>query len=166
MYFERERSRVQPIDRTFSSPFMSDASAPYLVVRVAGQLCALPVVQVIEVLRPPEDLALEAEDPGLLGMVTLRGAATAAFDLARLLGLRAGDQRATAGRLVSVRMQPHPVALLVDEVIGVRALHPASFARIDLPGARERVMGRFDAQLVQLLETSGIVPAELLTVRA
>jgi purine-binding chemotaxis protein CheW len=141
---------------------MSDPQHSYLVVRVSGSLCALPVAQVIEILRPPSLEAGSQEVPALLGFITLRGQRVAVLDLAVLLALGRQDASAEAARLVSVRLDGTPAALHVDEVIGLQQVTPGSLRQIDLPAGNASEFGRFDEAFARLIATSGLLTPELL----
>jgi len=150
---------------------MADVLLPYLIVRVAAHLCALPVAQVNEVLRVPALEAGGSNVPGLLGVTLLRGQPTAVLDLAVLLGLRQQASEIGPGmRLVSTRLEhdgtEQVIGLMVEEVVGLRALDPTTFEMIALPGGRERAVGPFDRGFVSLVDACGVVPAEALQVRA
>ena len=144
---------------------MAETQHSYLIVRVAGRLLALPVDHVAEVLRFP---ALEAGTAGhagaaLLGFATLRGALVPVLGLGALLGFENNLLDVTAARVVSARVDGLPVALVVDEVIGVRSVDAASLQAISLPGGAEQVWGTFDAGFAQMIEAGGLVPGELWT---
>ena len=151
---------------------------PYLIVRVRGRLCALPVAQVAETLRlppmPAETTGI-AHVPGWIGTTMLRGELVAVLDLGALLGFHAEDVSSTPGRAVAVRLAPDPqpapaeihTLFAVDEVIGVKPLEPEDLQHMALPGGGELPMGRFDSGFVRLLDASGLLDpasfAELFT---
>lgn len=154
---------------------MDDARSHFLVVRLADRALALPVVQVIEVCRPPVLQTGRGEAPGLLGLAMLRGVPTAVLDLSELLGWTGAfetDVQAVAApnrRLVHVRMQAADTtgrtavlaasaAFLVDEVIGVREFTSEGVEAIALPGAKTQRIGEFDQQFARLIDASGLVP--------
>ena len=128
----------------------------FLLVRVGGRMCALPLAQVGETLRVPDLPPLASTVPGMRGMTLLRGEQTPVLDLAALLGFTAlgGDRR----RLVSLRVAERVVAMMVDDVVGVREVDRESLQRIDLPGGQERVMGVFDEGFARVLDAGGLMP--------
>lgn len=155
---------------------MPSPASQYLLVRTADRLCALPLAQVVEVLRPPALAVAERTAAGQVGFAQLRGQLVAVFELSTLLGLpgpadRSSDDLgpgADAGqdepaehprRAVSTRLgdSPQPALLLVDSVSGIGTLEPDSLSRIDLPGGSERRHGRLDQGFAQLAAVSGFV---------
>src|SRR5665213_2546917 len=90
----------------------------WLLCRVGPRLCALPVENVVEILRllPVEPLA---RSPAfVLGLCILRGSPVPVVD-ARLLFGEHGDP---PERLVAIRVGSRLIALAVDSVIGLRSI--------------------------------------------
>ena len=145
----------------------------YVIVRVQDRYCALPVAQVVEVLRVPHLGGARVDVPGMLGVMTLRGVPVAVFSFAHLVGIAAthtalvDDEDEKQRRLISLRGDrsadaPSVLALMVDEVIGVQTMEPGSLTELFLPGGREQHIGRFEGRLAELLQASGLVPLEAL----
>jgi purine-binding chemotaxis protein CheW len=131
-----------------------------LLCGVGSLLCALPLEQVSETMRPLPVTRLSSPVPFLSGLSVVRGLPVPVVALGQLLGLGTNE---FGTRLVLVKLAERRVALAVDQVIGVRWL--ASAAVSELPplfrGASAeaiRAVGALDAQLLLLLETSKIVP--------
>jgi len=141
-----------------------DASGLSVICRVDDRLCALPIDQVIETLRP---LPIESMSGGkvvVLGLSVIRGSPTPVVDLAAVLGcVRAGEQAAApTGRFVVVRAGDRRVALAVDEVMGVRTIDPASLRALPplLRGASATTLsaiGTLDEQFLLVLRSAGLV---------
>ena len=91
-----------------------------LIFRVGSHRCALPLSEVVEVLRPLPVEELAGAPPGVSGLAVVRGAATPVVDLAALLG-GAGS----SARFVIARAGERKIALAVDTVLGIRALDPS-----------------------------------------
>ena len=147
------------------------AAAPYVIVRARGRLCALPVAEVVETLRPPVLVVENGGVRGLVGTAMLRGEPVAVLDLGELLGF-AEDEGGAPGRAVVVRVagrlggqsgseEAQCSLFLVDEVVGVRALEQEQLQRIALPGGGELAMGRFDEGFARLIEAGGLVDQAL-----
>lgn len=88
----------------------------WLLCRAGSHLCALPLAQVLEVMRP---LPIEplADAPAFLrGLAVIRGAPVAVIDLGQLLG----QARTAPTRLITVRIGQRVLALAVTEVLAVR----------------------------------------------
>ena len=135
------------------------AGEPWLLSRTGSFLLALPLEQVIEVMRvlPIESLAGVPEF--VRGVSIVRGAAVPVIDAGLLLGAR----HVAADRLISVRSAGRRYGLLVGAVIGVRRFTPDMFE--DPPPLLRHVaeevvssIGRLDEALVLFLGTARVVP--------
>jgi purine-binding chemotaxis protein CheW len=144
----------------------AEGAVRLLVCRVGAKLCALPLEQLLETMRPLPTEALANLPDFVLGLALIRGRPTPVLDARRLLGSphdRAPERYVTldvSGGAARV------VALAVDSVIGVRDL-PAE-ALGDLPSLlrtpESDVVGTIatlDAELVLVLERGRLLPNEL-----
>lgn len=137
----------------------SSSASPlsWLLCRTGQQLCALPLRYVVETMRPLPIKPLAAA-PGLVrGLSLIRGLPVPVVDTALLLDEPAGK----AGRLVTIGLGDRLVALLVDQVLGVRTI--ANDVSDGLPpllrsAAADLVetIGTLDAELVFFLSTARI----------
>ncbi len=87
----------------------------WLLCRAGSHLCALPLAQILEVMRP---LPIEplAEAPAFIrGIAVIRGAPVAVLDLGHLLG----QTRTKPSRFVTARVGGRTLGLAVTEVMGV-----------------------------------------------
>lgn len=132
------------------------SSSTALVVRVGSLTCGFAIAHVVETLRPLAIRALADAPPAVLGVAVVRGEAIPVVELAALLGL-AGDTRA---RWVVLRTGSRRVAVVVDQVVEVRALPqvtaPAPLLR-DLAGALVERIGAIDGELVAVLDAARLV---------
>src|SRR6516164_1883705 len=90
-----------------------------LIVGVGARVCAVPLANVIETMRPLPIEMISDAPPFVRGVSIIRGIPTPVVDLGAVLGT--GNQYA-AERLVTVRSGDKQVALLVDTVLGIREL--------------------------------------------
>ncbi|MBO3738987.1 chemotaxis protein CheW [Actinoplanes flavus] len=102
-----------------------DASAPALeggvlalVFRAGPLLCALPLNEVVETMRPLATRPLAGTAPHVLGLTVLRGEPAPVIDVTRLL--TGADGR--IDRYVAVRAGRGPVACATGPVLGVREI--------------------------------------------
>ena len=102
-----------------------------LVFRAGPLLCALPLTEVIETMRPMETLPLAGSPTFVLGIGVLRGVPTPVIDVSRLLG---GGPCGDPQRFVTVRTERGAVAMATGAVLGIRTIdtaqtggHPALF---------------------------------------
>lgn len=134
-----------------------------LVCRVRTHLCALPLVHVVETMRPLPVEALAGLPSFVLGLAVIRGAPVAVVDAGALLG---ATERVRPTRFVTVRVGDRCVALAVEGVLGVRALAPSDMK--ELPAlVRESsdevisAVGTRDAEFLVVLRAARIVPESL-----
>lgn len=138
-----------------------------LLVRAGAQTCALPLAQVVEIMRPLPVCALADAPEVVRGLAVIRGAALAVVSLDQVLLPRAGSAPpAGAARFVVVRTGSAQVALAVEEVLGVRQVR-ASLLRQIPPlvqhAAREAIdaIAALDSELLLVLKTGRLVPDEV-----
>jgi purine-binding chemotaxis protein CheW len=148
-------------------PETQSHAEPFLICRSAGNLCALPLDKVGEIMRPlPLERAAKHRPgepplvPFVLGAAIIRGAAIPVVSLAGLLG---EEDAAPAGRYVSLRLGERRAALAVGSVEGIRELRrPGAIA--PLLGAIEHeavaAIAAHDAELLFVLEAAKLVPEE------
>lgn len=133
-----------------------------MIIRAGSQSYALPIHDVIEMMRPLPCTELAGVGPPVLGMAIIRGAATPVLDGGSLLG----HTPTTGGRFVTVRAGTRTIALAVDDVVGVRTLADATLE--DLPPVAQAATDRFekigmhDRELVVVLRGARLVPDALL----
>ena len=137
-----------------------------LICRVREWLCALPLSQVVETMRPLPIETLASMPDFVRGLARARGKPLPVVDLGAMLGASAP---ARASRFVMVRVEERRVLLAVEEVLGVRELEPAEAE--DLPpllgAGTESVVasvGVLDAALLVVLRGARLVPPSTLDV--
>ncbi len=87
-----------------------------IVVRAGRELVAIPLPEVFEIQTSDSFVRLPVRESAVVGLSMVRGTPTLALDLARLIG-----SDGSSGSVVIVVKRPAaPVALRVDEVIGLR----------------------------------------------
>lgn len=138
------------------------ASYLFLLCRVRALVCALPLAQVGEVMRPLPADPLPGMPPYVRGLSVIRGLPTPVVDAAALLEAGDGD----GNRYVLLHEEERKVALLVDEVLGVRALGEAMLRELP-PLFRSpeagfiAALGRLDAGLFMMLGMARLLPEAL-----
>jgi purine-binding chemotaxis protein CheW len=136
-------------------------SRPALLVRVPAALCAFPLAEVIETMRP---LPIEplANTPNFIqGVARIRGAAVPVVELTVLFR---GDHRGDVPtRFVTLRVGQRCVALSVQSVIGIADVSDQVFG--DLPPLLKTIrteliqtLGTLDAEFLVMLNTARLVP--------
>lgn len=143
-----------------------------LTLRIEGDLFALPVTQVQEILDLAPLLRVPHWPDHLLGVVDVRGTGMAVVDLRRLLGLPPRPDDA-ATRLVVLRLDspqgPLGLALKTERVLEVTDLDAPGQDPLPTTGlARDQSrfvagLGRREGRLVALLDLQRMFDAETLS---
>lgn len=138
---------------------------PVLVVRARGQACALAVADVWETMRPLAVRPVADLPPFVSGMAVVRGTPMPVLDLGLVLGAVA---EARPSRFVTVRAGDRPVALAVDEVVGLRSLDAAKLEALPAAhaarGARAALIagvGTIDKEFLVVLRAGNLLGVEL-----
>ncbi|WP_432972252.1 chemotaxis protein CheW [Dactylosporangium sp. CA-233914] len=113
-----------------------------LIFGVGRVLCALPLADVVETVRPLPVQPLAAGGGVVLGVAVIRGAAVPVVDTAALLG----DPGAEPVRFITVQTPGGVVAFATGAVVGVRAIAPPSNGAPPGGGALVEAVGVLDGQ--------------------
>jgi purine-binding chemotaxis protein CheW len=135
-----------------------------LICRVGTKVCGLPLLRVIETMRPLPVEPLGQMPLFVNGLALIRGRATPVLDARTLLG---SPSAAAPGRYVTLDLgREHGervAALAVDAVVGVRRVEADTLG--DLPGLLRRqngeivsALGALDSELLLVLEHSRLLP--------
>ena len=144
-------------------------SSPVLVVMVGALACAFPLHHVAETMRPLP-IKPVAGTPGFVrGVSVIRGVPTPVVDLKALL--ENGENSASYGRFVTLKLDDRRVAIGVDSVVGLRNLDSARLGELppllrDVAADLIEAIGTRDAQLLVVLRATRIVPDEVWTTLA
>jgi purine-binding chemotaxis protein CheW len=133
-----------------------------LAVSVHTRVCAVPLMQVIETMRPLPVEPISGIPSFVLGVSIVRGVPTPVVDLGTLLGMPGG----IAGRFVTLRVGDRQVALSVDEVLGVYNLDSSTTQKLPplFQGASRDIieaMGTLDTQLLVVLRQGWELPEDV-----
>jgi purine-binding chemotaxis protein CheW len=137
----------------------------FLVVRAQEWMCALPLEEVEETMRPLPVTPVSAAPDFVRGVCLVRGAPAPVVSLARLLG-GAAAQGSAGHRFVSLRVPEGRLALEVEEVHGLRWLEEETvdsvpaLLRATASGHLQH-LGSFDGRLLAMLAASRLLPEEL-----
>jgi purine-binding chemotaxis protein CheW len=141
----------------------SSARASWLVCRAGAILCALPIEQVIEIMRLLPTEQIGSAPRYVRGLSVIRGTPVPVVDL----GLVLGDKVARATRLIAVRAATRTIALAVESVIGITAIAADTFSQLppllrDAAADVVAAIAALDGELIVLLRAARLVPEELL----
>jgi purine-binding chemotaxis protein CheW len=126
----------------------------HLAFRVDGLVLALPIGAVIRALPMIDVLPLPETQPFVLGAIDLGGRALPLIDMKRYLG-RGDTAIAPDLTIVVVDLGARRVGLVVEAVLGVRAIDPGSAVAAPeiAPGARRLGgVGRIGADLMLIYD--------------
>jgi purine-binding chemotaxis protein CheW len=133
-----------------------------LAVGVHTHVCALPLMQVIETMRPLPVEPIVGVPSFVRGVSIVRGVPTPVVDLGALLGMPGG----VAGRFVTLRVGERQVALSVQAVLGVHNLDSSKIQKLP-PLFQEasndviEAMGTLDTRLLVVLRQGWALPDEV-----
>lgn len=135
----------------------------YLLCRASSSICALPLAQVLEVMRPLPLRLLQVPPKFVCGLSVIRGAPVAVVDLASVIGKARTDP---VGRWVALRLGERRLALAVEDVLGIRDLEESTFQSLppllrDADRALIEAVGTLDSELLLLLEAGRLLPEEI-----
>jgi purine-binding chemotaxis protein CheW len=144
-----------------------EANAPgqWVILRVANREYALPVAQVIEILRMVAVTPLPESPPWIAGILNLRGKGVPVMDLRHRLGLPVLPADVNA-HIVVLEVRGQLLGLIADEVIEILLLSRDALQPVDrLPGATQlfsalahagqRLILVFDLDRLQASATGG-----------
>jgi len=142
----------------------NSAKESWLACHVAAHVCALPLTDIVETMRPLPVEAFPKAPPFVAGLAIIRGIPTPVVDMRVLMG----EPSAAAGRFVTAKLGNRVVALAFDAVMGVHRVDAAHITELPpllkaIAGDAISQVGARDAELLVFLETSRLLPASLVT---
>ncbi|HEY3234368.1 MAG TPA: chemotaxis protein CheW [Polyangiaceae bacterium] len=134
-----------------------------LLIEAGARLCALPMAQVVETMRPLAVDPIANAPPFVAGLSLIRGRPVPVVLLEVLL---AGKADSEPRRWVTLRVGSRMVALAVGRVVGTRRDSELELEGIppllsDAASEAIEALGRLDQQLLVLLKTARVVPEEI-----
>lgn len=132
----------------------------YLVCRSGPRLCALPIEQVRETMRPLPTSPLPAMPPFMVGAAIVRDAVAPVVNLALLMG---DSESGLPSRFVSIALGERTVVFAVEHVVGVRTLKTQTVEDIPLllqavDAGSVAAITILDAELLLLLQSARLIP--------
>jgi purine-binding chemotaxis protein CheW len=159
----RVGTRAVPENDTADDRGGPDGQAVWLLCRIGYGFGALPLDQVVEIMRVLPVEAVASAPAYIRGLAVLRGKPVPVVDLGILLGLA----DFTATRLVSLKIGSRNVALAVEGVYGVGVIDEARLGDLppllrDAAGEAVAAIGMLDAELLFVLQAGRLVPEDVL----
>ncbi len=109
---------------------MDNENRDFVTIRLSGQLCGIPVLEVHDVLSEQAITVVPLAPPAVAGVLNLRGRIVTAINLRKRLGL---DEKAdgSEGEKMSIVVEydGEPYSLLIDAVGDVMSFPEDSFER-------------------------------------
>lgn len=135
-----------------------------LLLRAGERACALPLANVVEIMRPLPIERIDGAPPFVLGTSIVRGVLSPVVDLARLIG---ASSVVSAKRFVSVSLEGEITSLAVNEVRGVSTFERETFGALpsvlrDLTTDVVEAARSLDARLLILLRVTKTIRASAL----
>jgi purine-binding chemotaxis protein CheW len=161
-----ERNKAEGIGVMENSLSAQGNAVSSLLFRVHTRLCALPVAQVMETMRPLPIEPFTGAPMGVKGVAVIRGVPVPVVELAALLG----NASSIPTRFVTVRSGLNQVALAVDSVLGLYDISTTCLQQLPaLLSAADNnavtAIGTLDAELLLLLNAGRLVPDDALPAR-
>ncbi|NOZ64938.1 MAG: chemotaxis protein CheW [Alphaproteobacteria bacterium] len=107
---------------------MENDNKDYVTIRLAGQLCGIPVLEVHDVLSEQTITSVPLAPPAVAGVLNLRGRIVTAINLRKRLGLKDKESGGENMSIV-VEYEGEPYSLLIDGVGDVLSFSEDSFER-------------------------------------
>ena len=135
----------------------------FLIARIGGTPCAVPLASVLETLRPLPVETLAGVPAFIAGLAIIRGAPVPVVSGSYLMG----GVPTPIGRWLVLRAGSHRVALAVDDVVGIAPLPTADVNAmpplVQRGSALVADIGTRDGELLLILDATRILPDELFT---
>jgi purine-binding chemotaxis protein CheW len=131
-----------------------------LIFTVGAQFCAVPLTDVVEVMRAQPITSHDVLPAGVLGTTILRGQPTPVIDAGQLLR----GASSSGARLLSLKVGLRRVALAVDHIVGTSAI--VEDALVDAPALLRgndgvvAALSVLDSELVHVLTSVRLLPHE------
>jgi purine-binding chemotaxis protein CheW len=140
-----------------------DGRLSAILVVAGSQICAVPLVNVIEVFRPLPIQPMPTLPSFVLGLSLIRGNPTPVVQLSSLIEAKRPQKNR---RFVLLRIDPRPIALAVEEVLKICDLELSQFIALpqllhDPRSEATSMIGRMDQQLLVLLQATRFISQEI-----
>ncbi len=137
----------------------------FLVVRAQEWMCALPLEEVEETMRPLPVAPVSAAPVFVRGVCLVRGTPAPVVSLSVLLG-GAHAQPGPGLRFISLRVPEGRLALEVDEVRGLKWMEEGTLDSVPpllraTASGHLQHLGSFDGRLLAVLGTAHLLPEDL-----
>ncbi|MEH3159758.1 MAG: chemotaxis protein CheW [Sphingomonas taxi] len=129
-----------PVASQTPDPSDTDTSRQFVIFHSAGEMFAVPLAEVKEIIRVPDVVRMPLSPPALLGLSNLRGTVLPVLDLRRLFNLP--DVQPDDASRVVVLDQGQPVGLMVDRMANVVTVDADRVEPVD------RVKATIDTELL------------------
>jgi len=105
---------------------MENDNRDFVTIRLSGQLCGIPVLDVHDVLSEQPITAVPLAPSAVAGVLNLRGRIVTAIDLRKRLGLPP-QEPGSENMSIVVEYQDEPYSLLIDSIGDVMSFPEDSF---------------------------------------
>lgn len=153
-----------PGARPAAGAVLAAEPAAHLVFELSGQIFAVDVASVREILDLQPVATLPNAPADLVGMIDVRGQGVAVIDLAGRLGLAGGGRDEARILVFEFGARATPIAAVADRVLAVAEIapgeiEPAPRATGGWDAAALRGVTRMDGRIVMILELPALLGA-------
>ena len=140
---------------------MENENRDFVTIRLAGQLCGIPVLAVHDVLSEQAITCVPLAPEAVAGVLNLRGRIVTAINLRKRLGLN-DQEEGSENMSIVVEFEGEPYSLLIDSVGDVLSFPEESFERNPVtldPRWQEVSSGifRLDGELLVVLDVEKLL---------
>ncbi|WP_417317145.1 chemotaxis protein CheW [Emcibacter sp.] len=133
----------------------------FVTIRLAGQLCGIPVLTVHDVLSSQKITRIPLAPDSVAGVLNLRGRIVTAINLRKRLGLPEADDESQKMSVV-VEYEGEPYSLLIDKIGDVLSLPEEAYERnpVTLDSCWQEVSGgiyRLENELLVILDVQKLL---------
>lgn len=138
----------------------------FVTIRLAGQLCGIPILDVHDVLSEQAITIIPLSPPAVAGVLNLRGRIVTAIDLRKRLKLGSPDKDVESEEMsIVVESDGEPYSLLIDSVGDVMSFADEAFERnpVTLDACWQEVsegIYRMDGELMVILDVKKLLNFE------
>jgi purine-binding chemotaxis protein CheW len=133
------------------------STSQLVVFSLGDQEYALPIASVSEIIRHVAPRTVASEDPGVRGVIGLRGKIIPIVDLAGRLGLApTRGEPGDAGKIIILDIDDRQTGVIVDEVDEVLTISDDDLDSVPTAGSAIEAVAKVEERLVMLLDPASL----------
>ena len=144
--------------RNDSQTTVTDTESRQLVVfSLGGEEYALPIAAVSEIIRHAAPRAVASDEPGVRGVIALRGKIIPVVDLADRLGVVSAQVDEDDTKVVILDIDGEHMGVMVDDVDEVITVSADQLEGVPTAGSAIEAIAKVDDRLVVLLDVGAFM---------